>query len=46
MQITGSYNNCLNLNNLLSPLGVKSSENLVMDVFASSMHHLRNKIDN
>jgi len=46
MQITGSYNNYQNLSNLLSPLGVKSSGNLVMGVFASSMYNLKNKIDN
>lgn len=46
MRITGSYNNYLNLSNLLSPLGVKSSGNLVMGVFASSMQNLQNKIDN
>jgi hypothetical protein len=28
MQITGPYNNCLNLNTLLSPLGVKGSGDL------------------
>lgn len=46
MRITGSYNNYLNLSNLLSPFGVKSSGNLVMGVFASSMQNLQNKIDN
>ncbi len=46
MQITGSYNNYLSLSSLLSPLGVKSSGNLVMGVFASSMQNLQNKIDN
>ena len=46
MRITGSYNNYMNLNNLLSTFGVKSSQNLVMGVFASSMQNLANKIDN
>lgn len=46
MQITGSYNNYLILSNLLSPLGVKNSGNLIMSVFTSSMNNLKNKIDN
>lgn len=46
MQITGSYNNYLILSNLLAPLGVKNSGNLIMGVFTSSMNNLQNKIDN
>ncbi len=46
MQITGSYNNYLILSNLLAPLGVKNSGNLIMGVFTSSMNNLTNKIDN
>ncbi len=46
MQVTGSYNNYLNLSTLLSPLGVKGSGDLVMSVFSASMEKLTNKIDN
>lgn len=45
MQITGSYMNYQNITNLLSPLGVKSSGNLVMQVFSSSVANLQDKID-
>ena len=45
MQISGSYLNYLNITNLLSPLGVKDSGDLVMQVFSSSVANLQNKID-
>jgi len=46
MQITGTYSNYLNISTLLSPLGVKGSGDLVMNVFAASMENLTSKIDN
>jgi flagellar hook-associated protein 2 len=46
MQITGTYSNYLNLNTLLSPLGVKGSGDLVMSVFSASMGNLTSKINN
>lgn len=45
MQITGSYMNYLNVSNLLSPVGVKGSGDLVMQVFSSSLSNLQDKID-
>ena len=46
MQITGSYYNYQNITNLLAPLGVKGSGNLVMDVFYASVGNLQQKINN
>ncbi len=46
MQITGSYYNYQNITNLLAPLGVKGSGNLVMDVFSASVGNLQQKINN
>jgi len=46
MKITGSYNNYLNLSNLLTPLGVKNSSDLVMGVFSASLKNLQEKADN
>jgi len=46
MQITGSYNNYLNMTNLLSPLGIKGAGDTVMQVFSASIDKLQNKIDN
>jgi flagellar capping protein FliD len=43
MQITGSYMNYLNVSNLLSPLGVQSSGDLVMNVFMQSVERLQEK---
>ena len=43
MNITGTYNNYLTMTNLLSPLGVKSSGDLIMQVFSSAMSNLREK---
>ena len=45
MQISGSYMNYLNITNLLSPMGVKGSGNLVMQVFSTSVENLQNKLD-
>lgn len=45
MNITGTYNNYLTMTNLLSPLGVKSSGDLVMQVFSSAMSNLREKMN-
>jgi len=45
MQITGSYNNYITMTNLLSPLGVGSSSQLVMQVFTSAIGKLQDKID-
>jgi flagellar hook-associated protein 2 len=45
MQITGSYFNYQNITNLLAPLGVKGSGNLVMEVFSASVGNLQQKID-
>jgi flagellar hook-associated protein 2 len=45
MQITGSYYNYQNITNLLAPLGVKGSGNLVMDVFSASVGNLQQKIN-
>ena len=45
MQITGSYMNYLNVANLLSPFGVKSSGDLTLQVFSSSVENLQGKID-
>lgn len=45
MQITGSYYNYQNITNLLSPLGVKGSGNLVMEVFSASVGNLQQKIN-
>ncbi len=45
MQITGSYMNYLNITNLLAPLGIKGSGDLVMQVFSSSVANLQEKID-
>jgi len=45
MNITGTYNNYLTMTNLLSPLGVKSSGDVVMQVFSSAMNNLREKIN-
>ncbi len=45
MQITGSYFNYQNITNLLAPLGVKGSGNLVMDVFSASVGNLQQKIN-
>lgn len=45
MQITGSYLNYQNITNLLSTMGVKSSGDLIMGVFESSVADLQNKID-
>jgi len=45
MQITGSYNNYLTMTNLLAPLGVRGSGDLVMQVFASALGNLQNEIN-
>ena len=45
MQITGSYMNYQTITSLLSPLGVKDSGNLVMQVFSSSIANLQDMID-
>ena len=45
MQITGSYSNYLAVTNLLSPVGVRGSGDLVMQVFASAVKNLQHKID-
>ena len=45
MKITGTYNNYLNMSNLLSSVGVTNSGNLVMQVFSTSIGNLQNKID-
>jgi len=45
MQITGSYNNYLKMTNLLAPLGVRGSGDLVMQVFTSALGNLQNKVD-
>ena len=45
MQITGTYLNYQNITNLLSPLGVKGSGELVMEVFSASVGHLQQKIN-
>ena len=45
MQISGSYSNYLTITNLLAPLGVKASGDLVMQVFASAVGNLQDKID-
>jgi len=45
MQITGSYNNYLTMTSLLSPLGVSSASELVMDVFTSALGNLQDQID-
>ena len=45
MQITGSYFNYQNITNLLAPLGVKGSGNLVMEVFSASVDNLQHKIN-
>lgn len=45
MQITGSYRNYLTVTTLLAPLGVKSSGDLVMQVFSSAVKNLQNRID-
>jgi len=45
MQITGSYFNYQNITNLLAPLGVKGSGNLVMEVFSASVDNLQQKIN-
>lgn len=45
MQISGSYNNYLTMTNLLAPLGVKGSGDLVMQVFTSAMGNLKNEIN-
>jgi flagellar hook-associated protein 2 len=44
MQITGSYMNYLSVSNLLSSLGVKSSSDLVMNVFNQSVEQLQEKV--
>jgi len=46
MQITGSYNNYLNITSLLSPMGIRQSGDLVMQVFSEAIGNLQNKIDN
>lgn len=45
MQISGSYSNYLTITNLLAPLGVKASGDLVMQVFESAVGNLQDKID-
>ncbi len=45
MQITGSYSNYLAVTNLLSPIGVRGSGDLVMQVFSSAVGKLQEKID-
>lgn len=45
MQVTGSYFNYLTLTNLLAPLGVKGSGNLVMEVFSAALGNLQDKIN-
>ncbi len=44
MQITGSYNNYLNVTKLLKPLGVSTSGDLVMQVFSSALQNLQDKL--
>lgn len=44
MQITGSYNNYLNMTSLLAPLGVSTSGDLVMQVFSSALKNLQDKL--
>jgi len=45
MQISGTYNNYLTMTNLLAPLGVSSSGDLVMQVFSSALQTLQEKVD-
>ncbi|NVL89723.1 MAG: flagellar filament capping protein FliD [Desulfobacterales bacterium] len=45
MQITGSYNNYVNMTNLLAPLGARGSADLVMQVFSSAVGNLQDKIN-
>jgi len=45
MQITGSYSNYLAMTNLLSPVGVRGSGDLVMQVFSSAVGKFQDKID-
>lgn len=45
MQISGSYSNYLTITNLLAPLGVQASGDLVMQVFESAVGNLQDKID-
>ncbi|MEE8398761.1 MAG: flagellar filament capping protein FliD [Desulfobacterales bacterium] len=45
MQVTGSYTNYLNISRLLSPVGVRGSGDFVMQVFASSLSNLQDKMD-
>ena len=43
--MTGSYSNYLTMTNLLAPLGVRGSGDLVMQVFSSAMGNLQDEID-
>ncbi len=45
LQITGTYNNYITMSNLLSPLGVKGSSNLVVQAFSMAINTLE-KQDN
>jgi flagellar hook-associated protein 2 len=45
MQITGTYQNYQNITNLLTPLGVKGSGDLIMEVFSTSVRNLQKKIN-
>jgi len=45
MQITGTYNNYLNMTNLLSTLGVKGSGNLIMQVFTNAVGNLQSSVE-
>ena len=45
MQITGTYLNYQNIASLLSPLGVKGSGDLIMEVFSASVENLQQKVN-
>ena len=45
MKITGTYNNYLNMSNLLSSVGVTNAGNQVMQVFSTSIGNLQDKIN-
>lgn len=45
MQLTGTYGNYLTMSNLLSPLGVKGSGELVLKVFNLAMNTFEQKVD-
>ena len=45
MKISGTYNNYMTMTSLLAPMGVRNSGDLVMQVFASALGDLQDKID-